>query len=568
MAKHVDYKSELTISLKLRRRCIELFDECKELDDPAQLKAFASVNDLKLVIKCIPKSATLEYNILIGNLLTEKRSSSEPVLFDLLDALATQYKDWKEDLSSKCKELIKEITDELRGAENPEQEKDYQQLIKKTAPGDARGLDEAARQWIDEAGDNLDELALRITLSVFNGTTFEVIERAKDDLLQGLQQLAPGQSVKTSNSPSQPAPLMRRLEAAGARETEGKPPEWLRVIELEKPELAAAALSYVWQLNRETKWRQKLIEWLTSHVTRRSASVRTRAAVAAGWLALRDYRFVRDNLLAHWVQRDEPQFRIAVGMALGILIREESLAAEVQGLLRGWSESKESSERWAAMRAYIYVGAYCSPPGEVIARWREIAASEPVAVHLNIAGNDYVFNNSLHMSLMDAMVKFFSYVAQLPARDRRTLFEGILGELKKWLDDNKEDAWLGLFMFSVLGEMRSYSDENGGSESSPILLQLVEEQATHSDYRKQLAALFGLTLSNGRTIMEAQELLCRWLGWAKGMQSHAQLYEARIQTLFRDIIAADSSGRARGRLAACLRDCGRNQIAQRILAGL
>lgn len=556
-----DYK--ITISLKLRDDCVALFKQCDEFKSPDKLRAFVSVTELELIINLIPASEELDHKKLISELLKNGRTPTEPALFDLLNALARQYQeDWR---GKKFKEISA-----LLQAENTEQEKDYLRLVEDSAPSDRRGADESARQWIEEAGDDLDELALRITLAVFNGTAFEVIERAKKELLEMLQELMPPPPPPNPENPPPVfphVPLMRRLAKAGAKETEGQPPDWQRVIELESPQLAGEAIVYVWQLNRETKWRQKVIEWLTNHAARRSADVRTRAAVAVGRLAVKDYRFVRDKLLNNWVQRNDSKFRTAIGMALGVIIREEHLVAEVQGLLREWAESEEEDKRWAAMRAYIYVGAYCHPPGEVIARWREIAASEPISIDIPISETEVVrLNNALHMSLMDAMVRFFVGVALLPEEERLPLLSGILGELKQWIAANDDSAGLGLFMFTMLGQVMVSAD--GDAVSAPVLLQLVEEGVDKTEYRSRLAELFGVAMSNGATVIEAKQLLCAWLGWANALQGDSQLYETRIRTVFKDIIADDKSGRIRGRLAACLRDCGRNRAAQSILSSL
>jgi hypothetical protein len=568
-----DYKTELKIPQTLRIECITLFLECKEFGSPHKLRDFASITQLTLVVKCIPLKEDLDPNELMLNLLrTRNKVSLEPALFDLLNALAIEYEN--EHLGTKFKDLKEEIRREFLKGENSEQEKDYLQIVEDSTPSEGRGTDESARRWIEEAGDNLDELALRITLAVFNGTGFEVIERAKNELLEMLQELMPPPPPPPPDAENPPpvvphVPLMRRLEKAGASETEGKPPDWRRVIELGKPELAGEAIVYVWQLNRETKWRQKLIEWLTNHVTGRSADVRTRAAVAAGRLAVKDYRFVRDRLLNNWVRKNDSQFRTAIGMALGVLVREENMREEVQGLLHEWSESAEGDKRWAAMRAYIYVGAYCQPPGEVIARWRKIAASEHVAIFIPISEHEAVrLNNPLHMSLMDAMVRFFVGVALLPEEERRSIFEGVLGELKAWIIANDDGTWLGLFMFTMLGQLMISADGDGEASGAPVLLQLVEEGPDETEYRKQLAGLLELAMRNGATIIEAEELLCTWLGWVDALQDDSQLYETRVRTLFKDIIAADGGGRVRGKLAACLRDCRRNRTAQRILSSL
>ncbi len=569
-----DYKTELILPQGLRVECIKLFKECKEFDTPGDLRVFARVTQLTLVVDCIPTKEALNHNELILNLLkTRDKTSSEPALLHLLDALAVEYQ--QEFKGGQFKELKEEIKSAFRQGEHRDQEKDYLQLVEERVSSEGQGADKLAERWIEEAGDNLDELALRITLAVFNGTAFEVIESAKDELLTMLEELVPPPPAPDPENPPPivpHVPLMRRLAKAGARETEGKPPDWQRVVELEPPNLAGEALVYAWQLHRETAWRWTLIEWLTKHAAgRHAADIRTRAAVAVGRLAVKDYRFVRDKLLSDWARKKDPQFRTAVGMALGVLVREENLAEEVQGLLREWCESDEKAKRWAAMRAYIYVGPYCRPAGEPVACWRELAASEHVAIDIPISETEVVrLNNPLHMSLMDAMVKFFFNAAYLPEAEKRPCFAGILGELKEWVSSSDENAWLGLFLFTTLGQLSVGAD--GETDGAPLLLQLLGEgpgvDEEEAGYRTQLAGVFEVALRNGNTIAEARELLCAWLGWANGLKGEPNPYKARIQTLFKEIIAADGGGRARGKLAACLRECGRNQTAQRLLAGL
>lgn len=573
-----DFKVELKISQTLRIRCIRLFKVCKEFDTPSTLRAFAGTSQLELVVECVDRADKLDYNILILNLLRSRnKTSSEPALLDLLNALAVEYQALEDKRGDEFKDLKEEIRAALLLAENPEQEKDYLQLIEERPPGERQDTVKSAGRWIEEAGDDLDELALRITLAVFSGTAFEVVERAKNELLEMLKELVPPPTPPPSDPEKPPppppvvphVPLMRRLEKAGARETEGKPPDWRRVVELERPELAGEAVVYVWELNRETKWRQKLMEWLTNHAAGCAADVRTRAAVAVGRLAIKDYRFVRDRLLNAWVRKNDPQFRTAIGMALGVLVREESFVEEVQGLLKEWAESPEESKRWVAMRAYIYVGPYCRPPGEAIACWRKLADSEPVAIDIQISENEVLrLNNPLHMSLMDAMVKFFFNAAYLSEGERRPLFAGILEELLGWVSSEEDNAWLGVFMFTRLGQFRAVVADDGEEAGAPVLLQLMEGGSDETGYRSQLAKIFEAAMRNGATIIETQEMLCGWLAWVDKLPGDSQPYEGRLQTLFKEIIAADSSGRMRGKLAVCLRDCGRNSAAQRLLSTL
>ncbi len=559
----------------LRNQCRDLFGQFEELSNPDRLRSFVSVVvELTLVKRCIPQSGELVYDELIAKLLVTRRSPLNPALFDLLDALAKRYED---DMRAEtCRQLKEQIREALLKTEKPE--KDYQTLVAISSPSDAGGSEERAAQWIEEAGDDLDERALRITLAVFHGTTFETIERAKNDLLEAFQELvpppAPPPPVAPDTQVSAPpaplyVPLMQRLKKAGAYETNGEAPDWKKVVQLKEPELASDVLVHVWQLYREPKWRQKLIGWLTSYVNGRPADVRTRAAVAAGVLAVKDYRFVRENLLDLWVAGDNAQYRTAIGMALGVLVREEAWAAEVQSLLRKWSESPEQAERWAALRAYIYVGAYCQPVSEVISRWRAIADSEYAAVLIQVSEEKALqLNNPMHMSLMDAMVRFFVSVAQLSEEKKRPLFASILDGLKKWVADAKADAGLGLFMFTTLGRLIVGGD--GESNGAPVLLQLVSDGLTKdgTGYRSHLAGIFELMMLNGTTITEARDLFCDWLGWVNGLQENSPPYESRIRTLLEEIIAADTSGRMRGKLRVCLRDCGRNQAVERILSDL
>lgn len=575
------YRAELNISQELRMNCIGLFNECDEFSNASVLRSFARNSQLALAEKWLPRAEVLDCEIVFVNLLRYGRSWSEPVLLDLLSALALKYPgDWRED---KCRELRDGVRNALLQTETREQEGDYPQLVKDSAAGDGRAGAKSAESWIEEAGDNLDELALRISLAVFRGTTFDTIEAAKDDLLKMLQELVPPPPPPDPEAPPPPpppyVPLMRRLQKAGAFETEAKPPDWERVVELKEP-VANEVITYVWHFYREAKWRQKLMEWLTIYAAGHRADVRNRAAVAAGILAINDYRFVRDKLLAGWVQAEvnKSQYRNAIGMALGVLVQKEGRVAEVQSLLRGWSRSPNPAERWAALRAYIYVGASCRPVKEVIAGWRDIAAfaistSESVTIFIKDSGHEGVEHRVVQlkpmlMSLMDAMMRFFVSIAQMPTEEKRPHFASILEGLKEWIGDNRADARLGLFMFTTLGQLVVGAADDAEADGAPVLLQLMSDGPDETGYRSQLAGLFELTMRKADTIIEARELLCAWIGWANGLQGESRLLESRIRALFEEIIAADSSGRARGKLAAFLRDCGRNRVAQRLLSEL
>jgi hypothetical protein len=566
----------LTISPELREECLRFFCQFKEFSNPDELRAFTYVQGLELVHKHIPNSNDLDYTILFTKLMQTGRSPLEPALFDLLDLLALRYRE--EDFKrQQCHELKEKIRNELIQYGSQEQAKDYQTLLERAAVSGRHGVGGKAAPWIEEVGDDLDELALRITLAVFSGTTFEVIERAKNDLVELLRPLVPTVKVEDPPVVLKNIPLMRRIQKAGATETGGTAPSWKRAIELKKEQqdFAREAIGYVWQIYRENNWRRALIEWLSCYAVGGASDVRTRAAVAVGSLAVQDYRYVRDNVLARWIaasgedDRKAGEYRMAVGMALGVIVLDPAWSAEVQNLVRRWSQSSDRSERWVAVRAFIYVGVHWRPISEVIDQWHKIAATELPAIGVEAQGQALIRLNPLHMSLMDAMMRFFLILMQGLNGDNHEPFVGILQGLGNWIASTRADAAMGVFMFTTLGQIRlSTSGSIESADSPPLLLHLVEEQSTQSDYGKQLAELFNVLMSDVETIIEARDLLCIWAGWVNGLQHNRQSYEIRLQNLLKDIIVADKSGRMRGRLINSLRDCGRNNTLDRVLSSL
>jgi len=557
----------LKVPPTLCQECVRLFHQCDEFQFPRSLRNFTVVTGIAWIgEECVSPAEKLDDDDLMAKLLTKGQSQQRPALIDLLDALAGRYQEhWQ---GKEFKDLKDRVLNALIDAEQAEQPKDYEDLVEVSGSSETPGEHDLAKQWIDEASSNLDELALRITLAVFHGTTFELIERAKNDLLERLQELVPPQPSGEVPPPGNHVPLMRRIEMAGAIEKPGKAPDWRKVIELNKPEGASRAISYFWQLYREQKWRQKVIDWLTKYASGYSVGVRTRVAVAAGRLAVDDYRYVRDNLLAVWVKQNDAEYRSAVGMALGVLVREENWASEVQDLLSKWSKSTELDERWAAVRAYIYVGAYLST-SEVIARWQDIASSELMGVYVEVSEDKILLlKNPMYMSLMDAMMRFFVEAAQRPIEEKRRIFTGILAGLRAWMTADKGDPGLGIFMFSTLGRIVVNPFESEGADSPPVLFELMDESLDQSAYQAELLQLFNLLMSNGNTIIEAKDLLCRWVSWIKALNSDSHSHEKRLQNLLRNIIAADTSGRMRGKLTLCLRDCGRKDVVERILSDL
>jgi hypothetical protein len=566
------YNVEFSISAKLRDEIIEFFRDLEEFSNPQSLREFFYVEGLKHLRPPTFHSSSIQFDLFIGWMLKAGKYQAEPPLFSLLAAIAIRYKD--DGRSARSEELKQRLNEEFKRRTDSEQG-DYQRLAQAGHAAHANRSEDDAKKWIEEATGSLDELALRITLAVFNGLSFDWIERQKGDLFDMLKPLMPAGSPSTENSSNTHEPLMRRLRHAGAKEVQisQKAPH---TVELEESGIAPLALAYVWQLYRENDWRQKLIDWLTSYAVNRPISVRERVAVAVGRLAAVDFAFVRDRILNRWVRAENHQseYRAAVGMALGVLVREESWAAEVEDLLSEWSRSDEQAQRWAAARGYIYAGPYCRRVSEVIAAWRRIAASETASLDLQWTEDLYLrLTNPLHTSLVDAIARFFINVAQLPGTEqKRNVLQGILQELEDWIASDAEDRGLGLWVFTMLAGLIA-PVEGEEDATVPVLLSLVGKEAPESNYRKRLGSLFRLMLSNADSILSGRELLCAWLECIDSLQTgpkesvepeRAAPFELRFMALMDEIAKADQTGGARARLVECLKDCS-GDTAKRIL---
>jgi len=542
----------LVISVDLRQMCLSLFCDLKEFKDPESLITFVRNNHLTIVLRHLPRQAELILDKVIDRLMEWGKSPQRPALLELIIELEKTYQG--EHQAEECKNCRKSLESWLVSAPRFDQVHDYEALVT-TTPKQAPRVSKSAEQWIDECGTDLDELALRITLCVFNGTTFEVIENAKNRLLALLQETHKSSAGSTATAPP-PVSVMRRLMKAGAEESDARPPDWKRVILLNKPAIATEALTYVWRMNRETEWRKNFITWLTEHAEENNpADVRMRAGIAAGRLALKDYGYVRDHLFKRWVKINTRALRMALGMALGVVAREETLTSEVQRQLLIWSHSDRLDERWAAMRAYIFAGAFVKPTSEVMTAWRHIYNSEPAVVQVELGGYTFQGPNPLHMSLVDAIMRFFVVVSELPPKQRESVLSGIVEGLNNWVFARQPDAELGLVSFLLLARLVARSDDKSEAIAAPVLLQQIDPENKQSKYRQQLTQFLANGFRSTSIIRQTNEVICEWLKWINELPAASGPYEQRIHALMADLIASDSTQRMTGKLMSCLRSC-------------
>ena len=538
----------------LRIRCHKFLMGFDEFNDQEHLRAILGViESLKPLADKLPETKTKSARVDgVLHYTVNHRYEGELLLLILFRVLSSscQGDDRKSELN--------ELTVEIKNADDfspynqklkVDENEDFQQFTQSYDSIDEADLGEAQR-WLEEVESDIEEWVFRIALAVFNGTTYETIDRAKKELLQMRQQPSPLQqhnNPPTTTPPAIPLKKGRRLERAGAiekRESPMKP----RVVELLNSNLPYKALRFVWQEYGDDDFHKQLITWLTNYASGFPAEIRTRAAVAAGVLAKADYVFVRDNLLLKWARQEDSQYRAAVGKALGYLASDQQWRDEVNNLLSFLADSPSPEQRWAAARAYIYIGAHYSAK-DAIKQWRMIARSEDIAIKIAI-GESFYFRLPLYMSLADTMVTYFVNATQLSDESseekRRKFFEEGLEGLEEWV---KADAQAGVklgFGQSIFFTLTRVVMPGESLEENwpPVLLHLVDAQNPQSSYCQRLAGLFNRALVNPTIFREALEPLRAWLEWMN--QDNllcAPQYEARMASLLGAVIDYDQRNR-------------------------
>jgi hypothetical protein len=554
------------LSASLVQNCVRILKQCREFRDKNTLLPLFGIEPLPKYADALPQQVEGQKELievvihrLVNNypkengqpllelliVLRDKRSVDESERVDL-DELFNQVRFYFSSLP-----VESETTDgetEQKGSET----KEFRAAIQNYQLGDQKHRTDGNSQtdaisWIAQVYEQPEEWAFRIALAVFNGSPWDTCMEAALELAEQLQ--SPPEISSTSDSPSvTPAPARRSPrklldDAGGDLESVGP----FRIVKLDDAQLARTVLDYVWD---EYTRRELLIEWLSSLVVSPNLDKRIRASVSTGLLMLTNFDSIRRTILFEWANKDRNSYRAAIGRALGVVAEEEQRIDEVRKLLEIWADSRNQSLRWAAARAYIYVG-WRYPISKVIKQWRAIADAEELPTQTVRAGNTYgVLVNSLQMSLLDAMEKFFLSVAEMP-EVRQTIFMQGLIEFKHWADDEKsavkddegqaEDKSLqttlisfGLLMFLKLARILLPSEAEINSWP-PILLALVDSQEGQSPYRQCLAEMFERMLCDPAAQPTALDMLRSWVERVERDTS----YEAQMRALLEDILARE-----------------------------
>jgi hypothetical protein len=558
------------LTVDLHQNCERVLMRCWEFKDKSTLEPLFGIEPLPKYAGALPLEARSQVhliNLIIHNLVSDAATKGQPLL-DLIIVLRDK-RDKEDGQRDELDDLFKQVSFYLRSltaetetksgeAERKETEtKELHAAIRnyQLAGGeDTRNISDAdAANWIAQVYDQPVQWAFRIALAVFNGAPWDTCMEAALELAarlpspdpvptDGAPRVRPVQPVQPA-SPAAPRlnnPLKLLSEAGGELASAGT----FRVVKLKEPQLARAVLDNEWD---EYTRRELLIEWLTSLVVNRNFTKRIRASVATGLLMLTNFDSIRWDVLYNWAHADEERslYRLAIGRALSVVAEEGGRLEEVRDLLKLWTGSSDRALRWAAARAYVYVGVRC-PVEEVLAQWRAIAEDEEIATLTVHNGNFFeVSVNSLLVSLLDAMERFFLIAAETPEVRQRAFADGLVW-FKQWADDKESEpgddgesspttvGHFGLLMFIKLARIL-LPGEAGEHSWPPVLLTLIEPQEQPTPYRLCLAEMFERMLRDPAAQPTALDLLRNWLERVERELS----YEPQMRTLLSDLLARD-----------------------------
>lgn len=548
------------ITVTLQKACLTVLMQCWEFKDRASLDPLFGIEPLTRYAKALPIEAQSQEHLItlvIHRLVTYPATKGEP-LRDLVGVLRDKRNqeeaEWKQ-----LDELFKQVNIYLGSlVEKDPEDRKFHEAIRNYQIGETGAETDSeseAKRWIATVSEQPEEWAFRVALTVFNGSPWDACIEAALDLAK---LVPPAHSTPLESAPPPlDRPQMRNrhdlLDEAGAELVSGPT---CRIVKFKKPQLTRVVLDYVWD---EYTHRQILIEWLSGLVVSPDFNKRLGAAIATGLLMLTNFDSIWRRVLLNWADAESNRsfHRAAIGRSLGVVAEEGTRLTEVRNLLNAWSQSSEQPLRWAAARAYIYVGGLC-PIDEVIANWRQIAQAEDYSVIAIRFGDFFGASiNPLHVSLLDAMEKFFLNIIENSDKWQEEFAEGLAG-FKRWSDDEERAATrepseedderhtvfgFGLLMFIKVARILVPGKRDSLS-GAPVLLTLVDVTAPTSLNRQRLSELFERMLRDQAAQPIALDLLRIWL---ESVEREPQ-YEPQMRAVLDDLLARAEPGNEMRRL--------------------
>lgn len=210
------------------------------------------------------------------------------------------------------------------------------------------------KTWF-EAQQNLKQRLFMITLAVLNGSSYQVVKEASQDLISLVNPPLDEENNRSEvvdeifDSRSElieqvKAHLERGLENAeyGSSSVE--------LIVLNNSQYQPAVLSYIW--HEYDNLRIPLLAWLLKLGKSPTRDIRIKVAAAIGYLSQQDFSLIRRQILLNWANCSDKNAQISAAIALTVPVWNGVLVSEILGLLHHWSTLENRGLHQTAIEAY------------------------------------------------------------------------------------------------------------------------------------------------------------------------------------------------------------------------
>ncbi|MEU9974431.1 hypothetical protein [Streptomyces sp. NPDC051014] len=364
--------------------------------------------------------------------------------------------------------------------------------------------------------DDLPTQCVALATAVFGGEAYETVSALATSLGRRLQ------PPPTAEHPERPrneavvatrATRLRRLNASlvGAQVASRHGGVPAKVVRFDDSRMAARVLQNVWE--EYDTLRHELPGWLKACAGHELATVRTRAAVAVGFLAELSFDSLRTGVLQPWARSPVRALREAAATALVIAAETPELASPVRDLIQAWA-SGDAVLRATAARAWT-----------ALRRSGAGSADEAVALLDTLAATDSA-------EIIEAIC--LGVTESLAATDGHEARDA-LHLLRHWIsrrDVQRRTVGELSFLFAAADLLEDMSADGGGTHRRwPKLLALATRDPVH---QRDIALLWDAVLQSPETYEAATQVLTEWARMvdadATGRRALARLLHAAAPT--------------------------------------
>ncbi|MFC4591232.1 hypothetical protein [Sphaerisporangium corydalis] len=245
------------------------------------------------------------------------------------------------------------------------------------------------QDWAEGLPD-LPTQSMALAVAVLGGEPYETVAAAAYRLQRGLEPETPLESAERPRLAPLAGGKSQRLRKLRAHVTPSTVQTWhggapTQAVRYRDEGFQRKYLLYFW--NEYDEARPRLLNWLRLCATHELESVRVRAAVATGVLAVQSFDNVRATVIRPWAESDEPDLRDAAARALRTAGETDpDLRAPIRNLVHAWSADASPALQATAARSwrieYAAAGA-----GAALKALEKLSSSEDLDVTMAVCNS-------------------------------------------------------------------------------------------------------------------------------------------------------------------------------------